>query len=298
MTKQSEVLENPKYIPVLDHGFVGLVNHMGDDHAVVQAARVSYGDGTKSIRQDRGLIRYLMRHRHTSPFEMCEVKLHIKLPIFVMRQWIRHRTASINETSGRYSVMSDEFYIPELEQIKPQSSNNKQGRGGDIDPEYAKTVRELITSQSEDAYRAYTVLLGNDKNDTTIHGDFPGIARELARMVLPVNYYTEVYWKQNLHNLFHLIKLRLDTHAQWEIRQFAQAVYDIIKPLFPACVEAFDDYVMEASSFSKQEKQLLLSIFESNNITADLFRGNKSQYSAEFGISESEIDELISKLWK
>lgn len=271
MTFQKDITNDPKYISVLDHGFVGLVDHMGSDNAIVQAARVSYGTGTKSVREDRSLIRYLLRHKHTSPFEMCQIKLHLKLPILVMRQLVRHRTASLNEYSGRYSEMTDEFYVPEIAQLKPQSTTNKQGRSGEISTKDAKSVQTLIREASENNYLIYKTLLGGnvevvgdagseDVSGTDLSSGFPGLARELARSVLPVNNYTELYWTQNLHNMFHMLRLRMDGHAQWEIQEFARAIYELIQPLFPAACEAFDDYVVNASYLSGMETILLKDI--------------------------------------
>jgi thymidylate synthase (FAD) len=265
MTLQTDVINDPNYLSILNHGFVGLIDHMGSDHAVVQAARTSYGQGTKSVRQDRGLIRYLMKHKHTSPFEMNTVKLHLKIPIFVMRQLVRHRTSSLNEYSGRYSEMTDEFYIPDLTQIKPQSKDNKQGRSGELSESDALIIQTLIEASNDNSYAMYKTFLGSDKLDTDLSDDFEGIARELARVVLPVSNYTELYWSQNLHNMFHLLKLRMDPHAQYEIRVVAQAIYDLIQPLFPMCVEAFDDYILNSISVSKHEQSLLTELINYSN---------------------------------
>ena len=218
-------------IKVHKHGFVRLVEVMGTDDAIVQAARVSYGEGTKSVSNDRALIRYLIRHRHTSPIEMCEVKFHIKLPIFVMRQLVRHRTASINEYSGRYSIMSDDFYIPEFEYLKPQSQTNKQGREGSFSETIQNHLISIIDEVTTLAKDKYKILLQRD------------LARELARIILPVNNYTECYWKLNLHNLFHFLKLRLDDHAQKEIQDFSNVIWQLVQPRFPIACEAFDDYI-------------------------------------------------------
>lgn len=297
MTLQTQVEGNPKYIKVLDHGFVGLIDHMGSDSAVVQAARVSYGDGTKTVNEDRGLLRYLMRHKHTSPFEMNVVKLHLKLPIFVMRQLVRHRTSSLNEYSGRYSIMTDEFYVPELSQIKPQSKDNKQGRNGEFGEEQAAGFQERIRNHSVASYAEYLSLLGND--------DEPGIARELARTVLPVNNYTELYWQQNLHNLFHMLKLRMDPHAQYEIRVLAQAIYDVVQPLFPNCVEAFDDYLANAKTFSKMELDLLAAVIQASNRNIipfwNAFEFLRSPYNSDkdfaeaYRLSVRELNEFKSQ---
>jgi thymidylate synthase (FAD) len=268
---------------------------MGNDSAIVQAARVSYGKGTKQVNQDRGLIRYLMRHRHTSPFEMVQTKWHIKLPIFVMRQLVRHRTAAINEYSARYSVLSDEFYVPALEDVKPQSTNNKQGRGGDISEEDAEQVRQVIDMHNDSVYQLYQMLLGADstmdfdgKGDLRLSDDFEGIARELARMVLPVNGYTECYWSINLHNLFHFIKLRADPHAQKEIRVFAEAMYQKCLEHWPMATEAFDDYVMGGAHFSRTEMDILRKVFKNEVIDDDMLE--------DFGLSKREIDEFRTKL--
>lgn len=274
MTLQSEIENNNNYKKILDKGFVGLVDYMGSDAAIVQAARVSYGDGTKTVNEDKGLIRYLMRHKHTSPFEMCEVKLHIKLPIFVMRQLVRHRTSSLNEYSARYSILSDEFYVPEAENLKVQSDINKQGRSGNIDENDAEKIRLGLTEHYMNSYGLYTELLGSN-DDESILGlsqEFNGIARELSRISLPVAGYTELYWKQNLHNLFHLLKLRMDHHAQWEIQEYARAIYDIIKPLFPIACQAFEDYMYNSKTFSAMDMNLLkyiMYISNEKNISID-----------------------------
>lgn len=287
MTLQSMVEGNPNYIKVLDHGFVGLIDHMGSDSAVVQAARVSYGDGTKTVLKDAGLLRYLMKHKHTSPFEMNVVKLHLKLPIFVMRQLVRHRTSSLNEYSGRYSVMTDEFYVPELEHLKPQSSNNKQGRAGALSPEDADAVQQHLHAHSDASYELYKTLLGAQEDGTGPSKDeleefglsetYPGLARELARTILPVNNYTELYWQQNLHNLFHMLKLRLDPHAQYEIRVLAQAIYDVVQPLYPLCVQAFDDYVVNAKYLAHMDFDLLTQIIGTSNL-------NNVNFNEAYGI--------------
>lgn len=267
MTLQTDVTGDDRYVPVLDHGFVGLVDHMGSDNAIVSAARVSYGDGTKSVREDRGLIRYLVRHKHTSPLEMCEVKLHLKLPIFVMRQLVRHRTSSLNEYSGRYSVLTDEMYIPNIENIQPQSTLNKQGRGGEMLPGDAEAARNLIIAETKRQHAIYKTLLGEGglTENFGFSEEFPGMTRELARTVMPVAGYTELYWKQNLHNLFHMLKLREDSHAQWEIQEFARAIYKLIQPLFPAACEAYEDYIRDAKTFSGMEVELLQALITRSN---------------------------------
>ncbi|MDE0588117.1 MAG: FAD-dependent thymidylate synthase [Candidatus Marinimicrobia bacterium] len=232
-------------IKCLDKGFVRLVDSMGGDDAIVQAARVSYGQGTSKMSQDRGLIRYLMRHRHTTPFEMVEFKFHCKMPIFVARQWVRHRTANINEYSLRYSEARDEFYYPEPENIQFQSSLNKQGRSGEVPPELKQKVLDYFHENSERSFALYQEL------------NKAGVARELARSLLPVNIYTEWYWKNDLHNLLHFIGLRSDSHAQYEIRVFSDAMAHYVKEKAPFAWEAYQDYVVHGMRFSKIEKGLL-----------------------------------------
>lgn len=249
-TKRATVasLEDILYqaFPLLDHGFVRVVDYMGDDAAIVQAARVSYGTGTKQVSQDRGLIRYLMRHRHTTPFEMCEIKFHIKLPIFVARQWIRHRTANVNEYSARYSVMDREFYIPASEHLAPQSSANHQGReeGRTLSAEDNARVLEILRGDAARVYENYQELMNQDEEGRELDASKTGIARELARMNLTLNYYTQFYWKIDLHNLLHFLSLRADSHAQYEIRVYAQKMLDIVQAWTPITHEAFCDYRM------------------------------------------------------
>lgn len=255
-----EILD--KEFPVLDHGFVRLVDYMGGDNSIVQAARVSYGMGTKTVSEDRGLIRYLDRNEHTSPFEMVELKFHCKMPIFVARQWVRHRTASLNEISGRYSVMRDEFYIPEAEQVNLQSKNNKQGRSEEtFSPEDTeKILSDLLNEQKED-YANYSGRI--DK----------GIAKELARVNLPLSLYTEWYWKIDLHNLFHFFGLRMDKHAQYEIREYADTMFDITKKVAPIACKAFEDYKLNALRFSAQELELIGKHLKLNPEDSSLFSG-------------------------
>jgi thymidylate synthase (FAD) len=269
-------------LPVLDPGFIRVVDYMGDDGAIVQAARVSYGRGTKQASDDRGLIRYLMRHRHTTPFEMCEIKLHVKLPIFVARQWIRHRTANVNEYSARYSILDKEFYFPDrdylntrrverrleqaLKQGQPdlfstfetkqprhlaaQSKCNRQGRDDVLPPQEADEALEMIKSHSERAYRAYAKLLNEDAEGNIKDFERRGLARELARMVLPTNVYTQWYWKTDLHNLLHFIALRADPHAQYEIRAYAEVLLDIVRRWVPITYDAFVDYQLQGAELS------------------------------------------------
>ena len=232
-------------IKCLDKGFVRLVDSMGGDDAIVQAARVSYGKGTAKVSQDRGLIRYLMRHRHSTPFEMVEFKFHCKMPIFVARQWVRHRTANINEYSLRYSEARDEFYYPDPEHIEYQSALNKQGRMGAVPEGLKQKVQNYFKDISEKSFAMYSEL-----NDA-------GVARELARALLPVNLYTEWYWKNDLHNLLHFIGLRSDSHAQYEIRVFSDAMAESVKAVAPFAWEAYQDYVVKGMRFSHIEKSLL-----------------------------------------
>lgn len=289
MTQQSEILGDPNYVPVLDHGFVGLVDAMpsepaAGDVAIVQAARVSYGSGTKSVRNDRGLIRYLLRHRHTTPFEMVEFKMHLKMPIFVARQHIRHRTANVNEYSGRYSIMSPDFYVPEVANLKPQSTTNKQGREGEVSAEKAKEYQAVMMNTFQEAYRAYEQLIGEDSEDN------PGIARELARSVLPVGNYTEMYWKIDLHNLFHYLSLRMDSHAQYEIQELSKAMARLIKPYVPLAYEAFEDYMVNAKYFSGPEMEILKNLAKSKTPEELL------ELAESAGMSKREIGEFIIKL--
>ncbi|RMH39311.1 MAG: FAD-dependent thymidylate synthase [Alphaproteobacteria bacterium] len=216
--------------PVLDHGFVRVIDYMGDDAAIVQAARVSYGKGTKSVSNDEGLIRYLMRHWHSTPFEMCEIKLHVKLPIFVARQWIRHRTANVNEYSARYSILDREFYIPSPEALALQSTQNNQGRGAPLDPEAAARVLEILKADAARAYDHYEEMV-----------DRIGLARELARMNLPANIYTQWYWKIDLHNLLHFLRLRADPHAQYEIRVYAETIGKLVADWVPMTWRAYQE---------------------------------------------------------
>jgi len=273
------------YVPVLDHGFVGLVDHMGSDDAIVRAARVSYGEGTKKVQGDRGLIRYLMRHEHTTPFEMCEVKFHIKLPIFVMRQLVRHRTASLNEYSARYSVITDEFYIPEPQNLKPQSTTNKQGRAGELDDIQRQHVIDDMLGAWDHNYELYERHIN----------DF-GLARETARAILPVGGYTECYWKANLKNFLHMARLRMDSHAQWEIQEFARAMYDLARPLFPLACEAFEDYAVGSVKVSRLEVDLLKRLI-SNDKWLDLLEDFRDEdgIAKKFDISKRELDEFKSK---
>src|SRR5665213_1656698 len=238
-------------IPVLDHGFVRVIDYMGDDAAVVQAARVSYGKGTKKGSEDRGLIHSLLRHRHTTPFEMCEIKYHVKLPIFVARQWIRHRTANVNEYSARYSILDNEFYLPAPDQLAAQSSSNRQGRGDLLTGDEAARVLDLLRDDALRAYRGYAELLNEDESGAAVDPLRRGLARELARMNLSLSFYTQWYWKTDLHNLMHFLSLRADAHAQHEIRVYADVMIDTLKRWTPICHDAFMEYRMGGAHLSK-----------------------------------------------
>lgn len=348
----------PSYHNVLNHGFVGLVDFMGDDMNIVHAARVSYGRGTKKVSSDRGLVRYLMRHRHTTPFEMCEFMFHVKAPIFVFRQWHRHRTASINEYSGRYSVLDSDFYLPELPQTAIQSSNNRQGReDSSITQEEYMAILAAMEQIFNDAYQSYSYMLGAEddgncpappdainnrrlwveecalkaaqqvrerlleKGETldqnqaeelieekmkeyyaanelaVLDDDFPGLARELARIVLPVATYSQMYWKSNLKNTLHFIGLRSDPHAQWEIRQYSDAMIQLIQPYVPWAVEAFLDYQFEGATLSRIELEAVAHMFEimpEDASDPDYWNG----LLREKGCSMREVNEFMGKLEK
>ena len=327
-----EVLYQP--VKVLDHGFVRVVDYMGSDEAVVQAARVSYGRGTKKVSNDRGLIRYLLRHRHTTPFEMCELKLHVKLPIFVARQWIRHRTANVNEYSARYSRLDREFYVPDADYlgglvadqrrqkreerlarkdadvgqltllggealagpsaaeaagpsgtVAPQSETNKQGREGEMDAEEVADAIGRIDRISRQAYGAYETLLNEDERGRKKAEDRTGLARELARMVLPVNYYTQWYWKIDLHNLLHFISLRADAHAQYEIRAYAEVIADLVKLWVPVTYEAFQDYRIGGASLSGPALAVVKRMLAGEEVTQE-----------DSGLTPREWRELMATL--
>ena len=239
-------------LPVLDHGFVRVIDYMGDDAAVVQAARVSYGRGTKRVSEDAGLIRYLIRHRHSTPFEMCEIKFHVKLPIFVARQWIRHRTANVNEYSARYSILDREFYLPAPEHLAAQSAVNRQGRGEVLSGDAAAHVLDLLRDDATRSYDHYVEMLNEDEQGAPRDPERPGLARELARMNLTLNTYTQWYWKIDLHNLLHFLSLRADAHAQYEIRVYAEAMMETVKAWVPIAYQAFLDYRLGAVTLSAQ----------------------------------------------
>jgi len=239
-----------KAMLVLDHGFVRVIDYMGDDAAVVQAARVSYGRGTRKVSEDAGLIRYLMRHRHSTPFEMCEIKYHVKLPIFVARQWIRHRTANVNEISARYSILDREFYLPAPEHLAAQSNVNRQGRGDLLEGDDARRVLDMLRADAMQTYDHYAEMLNENAEGEPLDPTRQGLARELARMNLTLNTYTQWYWKTDLHNLLGFLSLRADSHAQYEIRVYAEAMLESVKAWVPACHQAFVDFRLGAVTFS------------------------------------------------
>ena len=271
-----------KAIPLLDHGFVRVIDYMGTDSAIVQAARVSYGRVTKNVNEDAGLINYLMRHRHTTPFEMCEIKFHIKLPIFIARQWIRHRTANVNEYSGRYSIMDKEFYIPAPEQLASQSTSNRQGRGDVLEGAQAQRVLDLLKQDAMQAYSHYEEMLNEDASGNVIDESKTGLARELARMNLPVNFYTQWYWKIDLQNLLHFLSLRADSHAQYEIRVYAEAMLDILKAWVPITHQAFMDYRMGGAAISAKGLAAIKQMI-----------GGKTVTQEQSGMSKGEWRELM-----
>jgi thymidylate synthase (FAD) len=259
----AEGLEDRLYqaVPVLDHGFVRVVDYMGDDAAIVQAARVSYGQGTKHARDDSGLIRYLMRHWHSTPFEMCEIKFHVKLPVFVARQWIRHRTANVNEYSARYSILDREFYIPAPDALAAQSTVNSQGRGAVLEGAEAQRVLETLKADSTQSYDHYQDMLSQDGQQ--------GLARELARMNLPMNIYTQWYWKIDLHNLMHFLRLRADAHAQYEIRVYAETICELMAAWVPATWKAFEDYRLNAVQLSGPAMAVLRRMLAGEAVTQE-----------------------------
>jgi len=278
-----EILYQP--VAVLDHGFVRVIDYMGDDAAVVQAARVSYGKGTKKISEDRALIHYLMRHRHTTPFEMCEIKYHVKLPIFVARQWIRHRTANVNEYSARYSILDNEFYLPAPDQLAEQSHSNRQGRGEALASHEAERVLDLLREDALRAYRGYATLLNQDEAGHPIDPGRQGLARELARMNLSLNFYTQWYWKTDLHNLCNFLSLRADAHAQHEIRVYADAMIDTMERWTPITAEAFRQYRLGGAHLSANALQVVKRLLGGEAVTQN-----------ESGMSKREWNELMETL--
>jgi len=285
-TKRVTVIELEKILyeamPALDHGFVRVVDYMGDDTSIVQAARVSYGKGTKQVSTDSGLIKYLMRHWHSTPFEMCEIKYHIKLPIFIARQWIRHRTANVNEYSARYSILDKEFYLPSSKNLAAQSQNNRQGRGEIIDGEQAKKVLNLLKEDAERTYTNYETMLNEKYDGSTIDKNKKGLARELARMNLTLNTYTQWYWKTDLLNLMNFLRLRADHHAQYEIRVYADIMLDTLKKWVPITYEAFLDYRVGGTELSSKGKKVIKKFINQESITID-----------QSGLSKREWNELM-----
>ncbi len=261
---------------VLDHGFVRVIDYMGDDAAICQAARVSYGKGTKSVQNDEGLIRYLMRHWHSTPFEMCEIKLHVKLPVFVARQWIRHRTANVNEYSARYSILDREFYIPAAGDLAAQSVVNNQGRGEALTGEEAARVLRYLKEDSDRAYDHYEEMISDDGQQ--------GLARELARMNLPANIYTQWYWKVDLHNLFHFLRLRADAHAQYEIRVYADAICKVVADWVPAAYSAFEDYRMGGANLSGKALDCLRKMLAGEEVTQETSGMSKGEWREFMGV--------------
>src|ERR1700751_4852771 len=280
-----ELLYEP--LPVLDHGFVRVLDYMGDDAAIVQAARVSYGRGTRKINEDQGLINYLMRHRHTTPFEMCEIKYHVKLPIFVARQWIRHRTANVNEYSARYSILDNEFYLPSPEHLAAQATTNRQGRGAALDGEAAKWVLDLLRRDAERAYAGYAELLNEDASGAPIDPALPRPSRELARINLSLGFYTQWYWKTDLHNLMQFLALRADPHAQYEIRAYAEAMLGTLARWVPMAHAAFLEYRMNA----------VLVSATGLTVIRRLLAGEKVEQPSS-GLSPREWRELMAVLQK
>jgi thymidylate synthase (FAD) len=285
----SPELEEVLYKPfeLLDHGFVRVIDYMGNDAAVVQAARVSYGAGTKKISADKGLINYLIAHRHTTPFEMCEIKFHIKLPIFVARQWIRHRTASINEYSARYSIMEDEFYIPKVEHLAAQSKINHQGRDEArvLSAEEQKRVLEILKNDAKQNYNHYLEMINQDSTGNVVDDSKDGLARELARMNLPLNCYTQWYWKIDLHNLLHFLYLRADSHAQYEIRVYAEAMLDLVQKWVPHCYDAFIKHRKSGKELSGAAIDIIKKMLKGEKVTQE-----------ESGLSAREWGELMKLL--
>ena len=269
-------------IPALDHGFIRVVDYMGDDTSIVQSARVSYGKGTKQVSTDSGLIKYLMRHWHSTPFEMCEIKYHVKLPIFIARQWIRHRTANVNEYSARYSILDKEFYLPSKENLAAQSKNNRQGRGEVLEGEQASKVLDLLKDDAERTYENYETMLNEKFDGSTINENKKGLARELARMNLTLNTYTQWYWKTDLLNLMNFLRLRADSHAQYEIRVYADIMLDTLKKWVPITYEAFMDYRVGGTEVSSKGKIVIQNLI--NGKATDLQNS---------GLSKREWNELM-----
>ena len=256
-------------LPILDHGFIRVIDYMGNDNSIVQAARVSYGKGTKKVNTDSGLIKYLMRHWHSTPFEMCEIKYHVKLPIFIARQWIRHRTANVNEYSARYSILDKEFYLPTKENLAAQSTNNRQGRGEVISGNQAEKVLGLLKDDAERTYKNYEEMLNERYDGSVIDESKTGLARELARMNLTLNTYTQWYWKTDLLNLMNFLRLRADHHAQYEIRAYADIMLDTLKRWVPITYDAFIDYRVGGTEVSSKGKEVLKKLINGESVSID-----------------------------
>ena len=269
-------------LPILDHGFIRVIDYMGNDNSIVQAARVSYGKGTKKVNTDSGLIKYLMRHWHSTPFEMCEIKYHVKLPIFIARQWIRHRTANVNEYSARYSILDKEFYLPTKENLAAQSTNNRQGRGEVISGNQAEKVLGLLKDDAERTYKNYEEMLNERYDGSVIDESKTGLARELARMNLTLNTYTQWYWKTDLLNLMNFLRLRADHHAQYEIRAYADIMLDTLKRWVPITYDAFIDYRVGGTEVSSKGKEVLKKLINGESVSID-----------ETGLSKREWNELM-----
>ena len=279
-------------LPVLDHGFVRVVDYMGDDTSIVQSARVSYGKGTKKVSTDSGLIKYLMRHRHSTPFEMCEIKYHVKLPIFVARQWIRHRTANVNEYSARYSILDKEFYLPTKEHLAAQSKNNRQGRGDLINGKQADDILKILKEDAEKSYNDYETILNERYDGTIINENQKGLARELARMNLTLNTYTQWYWKTDLLNLLNFLSLRADDHAQYEIRAYADVMIDSLKRWVPITYEAFMDYRVGGMELSSKGKSVISKMIKGESCDFENSKLSKREWNElmqSFGFKEKMI---------
>ena len=276
-----------KAVPLLDHGFIRVVDYMGNDSSIVQAARVSYGKGTKKVSTDSGLIKYLMRHWHSTPFEMCEIKYHVKLPIFIARQWIRHRTANVNEYSARYSILDKEFYLPNIKHLATQSQSNRQGRGDVLEGKRAKKVLDVLKSDAERTYNNYEIMLNQRYDGSKIEEDGLGLARELARMNLTLNTYTQWYWKTDLLNLMNFLRLRADHHAQYEIRTYADAMLATLKKWVPITYDAFMDYRVGGTEVSAKGKKIIQKLIDGKRVSF-----------VQSGLSKREWNELMENFEK
>ena len=279
-------------LPILDHGFIRVIDYMGNDNSIVQAARVSYGKGTKKVNTDSGLIKYLMRHWHSTPFEMCEIKYHVKLPIFIARQWIRHRTANVNEYSARYSILDKEFYLPSKENLAAQSTNNRQGRGNVISGGQAEEVLSLLKDDAERTYKNYEEMLNERYDGSVIDESKTGLARELARMNLTLNTYTQWYWKTDLLNLMNFLRLRADHHAQYEIRAYADVMLNTLKRWVPITYDAFMDYRVGGTEISSKGKEIIKKLIKGEKISIEETDLSKREWN-ELMLAFSLKDKLI-----